>query len=200
MKSTALKMSLFGAVFSLGLAMLPLKANSHCDTESGPVAVAARNALQTGKFETVAIWVAETQSRELQERFQECLAVYRMGGQAKELAERYFMETAVRLHREAEGMSYTGLKPAQPLPRDIVEAEKALETGELKPLTNLLTTELEQETQKWFRSAVEAKKLRDQSLRSGREWVDAYVKYVIYVHGLHKTIKAGPAHGIGDDE
>jgi hypothetical protein len=28
--------------------------------------------------------------------------------------------------------------------------------------------------------------------------VDAYVKYVIYVHGLHQTIQAGPAHGVGE--
>jgi len=196
----ALRMVCVAMGCGLLLSSLAVKAHGHCDTESGPVAIAASKALQTGKFETVAIWVAEAQSQELQERFQECLSVYQMRGEAKKMAERYFMETAVRLHREAEGMSYTGLKPPQPLPQDVAEAEKALETGNVKPLTNLLSRELQQETQKWFRRALEARKLKDKSIRYGREWVDAYVKYVIYVHGLHKTIQAGPTHGVSHPE
>jgi len=155
----------------------------HCDTESGPVAVAARKALETG------------------ENFNESLVVYKMGGKAGALAKRYFMETAVRLHREAEGMSYSGLKPAQPLPIDVAKAEKALETGNLKPVTNLLSMELQKETQKWFQKAVDAKKkYRNERVDDGREWVDAYVKYVIYVHGLYLKIQAGPKHGIGHVE
>jgi transcriptional regulator with XRE-family HTH domain len=26
----------------------------------------------------------------------------------------------------------------------------------------------------------------------------AYVKYIVYVHGLYQKIQAGPAHGVGD--
>lgn len=172
---------------------------AHCDTESGPVAVDARKALETAKFKTVAIWVGKEQTQELQDNFEQALAVYRMGGKAEALAERYFTETAIRLHREAEGMSYTGLKPAQPLPRDIAKAEKALDTGNLKPVTDLLSGELQKEMQKWFKKALAAKKeYNGENLEAGREWVDAYVKYVIYIHGLHKAIKAGPKHGVGD--
>lgn len=124
-----------------------------------------------------------------------------MGGKAKTLAERYFTETAVRLHREAEGMSYTGLKPAQPLPADIAAGEKALETGDLKPVTDLLSAELEKETQKWFRQTLEARKnYKGDDVEAGRTWVDAYVKYVIYIHGIYKMIQSGPEHGVGHVE
>lgn len=171
---------------------------AHCDTESGPVAVAAKKALKSGDFKLVAIWVGDDQADELQTRFEQCLEVYQGGGEAQELAERYFMETAVRLHREAEGMSYTGLKPAMPLPPDIAAAEKALATSDLKPVTGLLSREMERGTGKLFRKALEAKKHKDESVQKGREWVDAYVKYVIYVHGLHQKIQAGPEHGVGE--
>lgn len=174
---------------------------AHCDAESGPVAVAARKALEAGEFNIIAIWVGEKQAKELRIRFEEALPVYNIGGKAKAFAERYFMETAVRLHREAEGMTYTGLKPALPLPPDVAKAEKALETGDLKPVTDLLYMELQKETQKWFRKALDAKKrYKGESVEAGRKWVDAYVKYIIYVHGLHKRIQAGPEHGVGHVE
>jgi hypothetical protein len=108
------------------------------------------------------------------------------------------METAVRLHRQAEGMTYTGLKPAQQLPEDIAKAEKALQTGNLKPVTTLLTETMQSKLQDVFDAAYNAKQNKEDSLEAGREWADAYVKYVIYVHGLYKTIQAGPAHGVGE--
>jgi hypothetical protein len=172
---------------------------AHCDTESGPTAMDARKALETGNFNIVAIWVGDEQTEELRNSFAQSLAVYRMGGKAKELAGRYFMETAVRLHREAEGMPFTGLKPAQPLPPVVGEAERSLDTGNLKPITDLLAAEMQKETQKWFQKALDAKNSYEgENVEAGREWVDAYVKYVIFVSGLYKTIEAGPAHGLGE--
>lgn len=195
------KPMLFMTVFMLLVAVLPGSVWAHCDMESGPVAIAARKAVETGEFDIIAIWVGERQAKELRVRFDEALAVYNIGGKAKAFAERYFMETSVRLHREAEGMTYTGLKPALPLPPDIVKAEKALDTGNLKPVTDLLYMELQKETQKWFQKALDAKKrYKGESVEAGRGWVDAYVTYVIYVHGLHKRIQAGPEHGVGHVE
>jgi len=174
-------------------------ASAHCDTESGPTAVDARKALETGDFKKVAIWVGDEQASELRDIFEKSIAVYKMGGKAKELAENYFMSTTVRLHREAEGMPFTGLKPAQPLPPVIAKAEKTLDEGNLKPVTDLLSAQLEKETQKWFQNALDAKKkYNGKNVEAGREWVDAYVKYVVYVNGLYKTIQAGPAHGVGE--
>jgi len=187
------------AALVLGLVLtLSGVARAHCDAENGPVAVAAKEALRRGEFDTVRIWVGEKQEAELRNRFEECREVRKSGGKAQELADRYFLETAVRLHREAEGMPYTGLKPAQPLPPDIAAAEKALEKGDASVVTGLLTEEARRQTQKWFDKALEAKKHRSESVEAGREWVDAYVKYVIYVHGVHQKIQAGPAHGVGE--
>lgn len=172
---------------------------AHCDTENGPVALDARKALETGDFNIAAIWVGEEQTQELRNSFEQSLAVYKMGGKAKELAERYFMSTTVRLHRQAEGMEFTGLKPAQPLPPIIAKAEKTLEDGNLKSITDLLYANLQKETEKWFQNARDAKEnYKGDNVEAGREWVDAYVKYVVYVSNLNKTIQAGPPHGVGE--
>ena len=182
----------------LAFALGATRVMAHCDAKNGPVAMDARKALSDVNFETVAIWVGQEQHKELHAAFDQAIDVYQMGDKAKELAEQYFMETAVRLHREAEGMTYTGLKPAQPLPKDIAKAERALDTGNLEPVTDMLTAEMKQKMQHLLKKARMAKQNKDKSLVAGRKWADAYVKYVIYVHGLYKTIQAGPAHGVGE--
>ena len=183
---------------SLLLVFSVFPASAHCDRENGPVAVAAKEALKTGNLSKVAIWIGEEQEEELRNKFRQSLSVYRKGGKSKELATEYFMSNTVRLHREAEGMPFTGLKPASPNALDIGIAEKALETGDIDPLQTLLKEELEKETSKWFQKALEAKKNKDKSVEAGRQWVDSYVKYIIYSHKLYQKIKAGPPHGVGE--
>jgi hypothetical protein len=182
----------------VGASVFVVAVYAHCDTMSGPVAVAARKALESGDIELVQIWVGQSQEKELGEKFRECLSVRKLGGQAKELADKYFIETVIRLHRQAEGMPFTGVKPAQPLPPDVAAAEKALQTGDIKVVTDLLSGEMKAGVQKWYDAAMQAKKHKDEDIEAGREWVDAYVKYVVFVHGLHLQIKAGPQHGIED--
>lgn len=178
------------------LALSGSTAWTHCDTMNGPVATAARKALEAGQFETIAIFVGEKQEKELRQRFGQCLTVYKMGGHAKQLAERYFLETAVRLNRKTQGIPFKGLKPAQPFTPDIAAAEKALETGELKPVTDLLSAELKKETEKWFKKATEVRKAKDESVAAGRKRLNAYYRYIIYVRGLYLAIQAGPKHGV----
>lgn len=171
--------------------------NAHCDRENGPVAKAAKKALKTSDFDKVVIWVGEEQEKELKQKYEKALAVYRNGGNSRELAEQYFMETAVRLHRAAEGFPFTGLKPASPNPPDIQAAEKALETGNFQPVVELLSGNLDNQTSKWFDKALKARQNKDKSIEAGRAWVDAYVKYIVFIHSLYQAIQEGPPHGVG---
>lgn len=181
-------------IFSLGAT----EVWAHCDRKNGPVAVASKEALQTGEFEKIQIWVGKEQEEELRQKFQQSLDVYKLGGESKELAVEYFMETAVRLHREAEGLPFTGLKEAQPNPKDIEAAEQALDSGNVDRVVNLLSDKMKEKVSHWFMQAREAQKEKDKSIQSGREWVDTYVRYITYIHGLYQTIEQGPPHGVGE--
>jgi hypothetical protein len=192
-----MRTTLGAAIVGVALVLLgPSTSMAHCDRENGPVAAAAREALETGNFAAVQVWVGKAQEAEFRARFDECLAVRRAGGKARVLADRYFLETAVRLHREAEGMPYTGLKPARPLPPDLQAAERALEQNDPDTVVSLLTGEVAKKVGEWFSQAAEARKQKDESVKAGRRWVDAYVKYIVYVHGLYQAIQAGPKHGV----
>lgn len=190
--------TLFASIFTFLLVFgLTFNSQAHCDRVNGPVAVAAKKALENGDLSYALIWVTAQQADELKSTFKQSLKVYNEGEASQELAERYFMENTVRLHRHAEGMPYTGLKPAQANSKDIQVAEEALESGNVAEVTDLLAQEIQQKMAELFTNAIAANNEKGQSVEAGRAWVDAYVQYIVYVHSLYQKIKAGPAHGVG---
>ena len=103
-------LSLLGALGML--AVTPARALAHCDGLDGPVVKAAQRALETRNAALVLIWVQEKDEREIQAAFEQTLAVRELSAQARQLADRFFFETLVRVHRAGEGAPFTGLKPA----------------------------------------------------------------------------------------
>ena len=115
------------AVVIVGLA--PSRAFAHCDGLDGPVVTAAQRALETRNPALVLIWVQEKDEREIQNAFEQTLAVRALGPQARALADRFFFETLVRVHRAGEGAPFTGLEPAGPASRARVVSEVAVDQG-----------------------------------------------------------------------
>jgi hypothetical protein len=88
----------------------------HCDTTSGPLIPEAKAALDKGDVTPVPKWIKKDNEAEVKAAFAKAAAVRAKGPEAKELADQYFLETLVRLHRAGEGAPYTGIKdePVEP--------------------------------------------------------------------------------------
>ena len=99
------------ALASAVLLLAPTAASAHCDGLDGPVVTAARKALESGNVNLVLIWVQKNDEAEIASAFQKTLSVRKLNAQVKDLADTYFFETLVRVHRAGEGEPYTGLKP-----------------------------------------------------------------------------------------
>ena len=84
----------------------------HCDSLDGPVVQAALRALDADNVDLVRPYVHESGEAELRQAFDLSRKARAQGPEAREVADRYFFETAVRIHRTGEGAAYTGLKPA----------------------------------------------------------------------------------------
>lgn len=188
MKNTDLKVSLT-ALAMLAVAFLaPHTAQAHCDGLDGPVVKAAQKALADGDVNLVLIWVQKTDETEIKHAFEKTLAVRKLNAAARELADVYFFETLVRIHRTGEGAPYTGLKPAgRDLGPAIPAGDKALETGNLEPVVKLLTEKIEHGLRAHFKAAVAKKKFDPRDVDAGRESVKTYVEYIHYVEGLHEA-------------
>lgn len=190
--------SLAAGVLATGaLVLLPLAgpAHAHCDTMDGPVVASARTALEKSSVTPVLRWVSKEHEGEIREAFAKVLALRSKTPEAADIADRWFLETLVRVHREGEGAPYTGLKPSGTDPGPgVLDADKALETGNGDALIKALTEVVAEGVKHRLHRAVEAKKHADESVEAGREFVEAYVQYVHYVEGLH-VAASGSAHG-----
>ncbi len=174
-------------------------ARAHCDTMDGPVVNTARMALEKGDVTSVLKWVRKKDEDEIREQFQKTLAARKQGKEAKELADRYFFETLVRIHRAGEGAPYTGLK-SEPVEPIIQAADKALDTGSSDQLVKHVTEAMAAGIRERFNRVKEAKKHADENVEKGREFVEAYVTFTHYVERLHMDAAAGGEHHGGAKE
>lgn len=194
MKRTHLKISLTGLAILAAAIFAPHTARAHCDGLDGPVVKAAQSALAAGNINLALIWVQKNDEPEIKRAFEKTLAVRKLDPEAKELADLYFFETLVRVHRAGEGAPYTGLKPAgRDLGPAIPAGDKALETGELEPLLDLLSAEMKHGLHERFSEALAKKKFARDDVEAGRAYVKAYVSYIHYVEGMHQAA-SGAVH------
>jgi hypothetical protein len=168
---------------------------AHCDTMDGPIIKNGQKALETGDINLVLMWIQKKDEAELKQAFQKAREVRKLNRAAKELADRYFLETFVRLHRAGEGAPFTGIKPAGTEFGPAVErADKALESGSIDDLLKLMTEALVRGIREHFERAMALKKHAGESVEAGREFAEAYVKYVHYVEKLYDDATAKTAH------
>ena len=185
------------SIFAVGFVFLimPAKVFGHCDEMDGPVVQAAQRALAKEDVNLILSWVQATYEAEIRKVFARTLAVRKLNAEARELADLYYFETLVRIHRAGEGAPYTGLKPAgRDLGPAIPAADKATETGALEPLVKLITSESANGIRERFQKVTAAKKFNAEDVKAGREYVKAYVEFVHYVEGLHESVQ-----GSGDE-
>ena len=186
------------AVFVVALTMAlpgPGTALAHCDGLDGPVIVDAKKALESGDVNLILIWVQKKDEAEIKKAFQKTLAVRKLNPEAKELADMYFFETLVRVHRAGEGEPYTGIKPAgRDLGPAIPAGDKAVADGKLDPLYRLLTERIHDGLHQKFELVMKKKNFRKDDVQAGREYVEAYVPFIHYVEALYEITTKG-AHG-----
>jgi hypothetical protein len=166
------------------LVLIPRRASAHCDTEDGPAVSDGRKALQTGNINHALKWILPEGESELRPIFDKAVKVRALGPDAAEVADRYFLENLVRIHRAGEGASYDGIKPTGTVldPR-VVAADAAMETGDLKPLMALIPADKHAELQRRFDAARTLKQFDVDDLDAGRAYIAAYVSFYKYAEG-----------------
>ncbi len=185
------------------LAFAPSAARAHCDTLEGPVVKDARVALDSGDMTPVLKWVKKDSEDEIASAFRKAVAVRAKGGAAKDLADTWFFETLVRVHRAGEGAPFTGLKPSGAnVSHAVVAADEAL-AGALpvETLTKRVSSMVADGIRERFAAVSEAKKGAATSVEAGRRYVQAYVEYVHYVERVAQLTSGGvhPPEGHAGD-
>lgn len=162
---------------------VPTRASAHCDTTKGPVVTAARAALDAGDPTLVLHWVRPEDESAVKSAFQQAMVVRRLGPDARALADRYFFETLVRIHRAGEGAPYTGLTEEDPEPI-IAATDRALALGSPDQLEHMLAAAMKSGLAERFAAARDARDFRAGDVVAGRGFVAAYVALTHWVEGM----------------
>jgi hypothetical protein len=167
----------------------------HCDSLDGPVVRAARRALEATDVSLVLPFVPETGDREVTEAFHKVIEARQGGPMAREVADRYFYETVVRLHRGGEGAPFTGLKPAGLDVGPVIPvAEKAIDSGDAAPLEVVLVSAVREQLARRFHHLEHLRGGAHRGVDGARAYVAAMLGLQVWAHGLYTFAQDG-GHG-----
>lgn len=161
---------------------------AHCDTMDGPLIADAKKAIMENNVNYALKWVFAANEKEIKDVFDQMMKVRGLSTDAKELSERYFFETLVRIHRAGEGVPYTGVKPSgTPIDEKVLAADKSIEAGNLLPLKDLITEEDIPELTKRFERVMSLKTFDVNDVEAGREYVESYVLFFKFAEGEEES-------------
>lgn len=185
--------------FAATVFVRPQAAEAHCDSVNGPVVGAAKEALVKGDVRLILPYVQPEAEVALTTAFNQAVKVRKLGGSAQQLAETYFFETAVRLHREGEGATYTGLKYDSDFGPALTAAEQALETDSPKEVARLLDETLAHGLAEKFEAVQAARKnaTRLGTVEAQRERAEAELIFEKYVLELYTAATGAAVHAEG---
>ncbi|WP_434994456.1 DUF6448 family protein [Arthrobacter sp. Ld5] len=167
----------------------------HCDSLDGPVVAAARRALDAADVGLVLPFVPSAAEAEVGAAFDAVLPVRGLSQEAREVADRLFFETVVRLHRTGEGAPYTGLKPAGlPVGPAIPLAERAIETGSADEVKEFLVAALSEQLDRRLALVGTLGAARGRSTGDARHYVEAMLGFEVYCNHVFRSLEA-PVHG-----
>lgn len=182
------------AAFGILTIALAGPAMAHCDSMDGPVVQDAQRAIAEQNVTPVLKWVTADDEAQIRTAFQMTLAVRGESDAARTLADRYFYETLVRVHRASEGEGFTGLKPAGSVDPAIAAADRALVTGDVEPLATELASAIRHSLETRFATAYEKRQTAEDSVEQGRDYVDAYVQFTHFAESAQHLVEAGASH------
>jgi hypothetical protein len=170
--------------FASLLVLKPAPARAHCDTLDGPVVRTAQAALTSGDVTPVLKWIRETGEPEIRAAFARALEVRKLSPAAAALADRFFFETLVRVHRAGEGEPFTGLQPAGVADSALAAADQAIANGRADALVANLVAHLQGKLLAEFKELSERRAHMNDSVAAGRVYVEAYVTFIHHYERL----------------
>ncbi|EPS4444480.1 DUF6448 family protein [Escherichia coli] len=185
-KQKKTRTSLCASIMFLAGMTVSTTAFAHCDSMDGPVITEAKSALQARDVTPLLKWVPENREDDVRKAFDETMSKQGSSQTSQEKAQQKLFTTLVRIHREAEGASFTGVKSAGHIPVIVQEADAALRTNSVDSLVAKVTANIEHAIREKFTKAELSKQQANQSVKQGREYVNDYIHYVHFVEEINE--------------
>lgn len=168
---------------------------AHCDTMEGPLITDAKKAISMNNVNIVLKWVPAASEAEIKNAFSQIMKVRVLNDDAKDIADKYFFDTLVRIHRTGEGVAFTGVKPVGvPIDEKVKAADKSIEVGSLTPLKGLVAKDDMPELKERFEKVMSLKNFDVNNVDAGRKYIEAYVEFFKFAEGEAAHASEGCGH------
>lgn len=167
---------------------------AHCDSYDGPVIKDALKALDQNNVQLVLKWIEPQQEKEIIPLFDKTYRLKNEDTQVYAIVEKHFLETLVRLHREMEGATFTGLKPAGSMTPLVEMADNSIANKNVEDVVKTVTNHLEQVLRERYATVAKLSKTKDNSVEQGREYVHAYVQFTHTLEALEHILHEDISH------
>lgn len=170
---------------------------AHCDSYDGPVIKDALKALDQNNVQLVLKWIEPQQEKEIISLFDKTYSLKNGDQEVYSIVEKHFLENLVRLHRETEGEPYTGLKPAGSMTPLVAMADNSIAKDNVDEVINTVTTHLEQVLRERYAKVAKLSKVKDNSVKEGKDYVHTYVQYTHTLEALEQLLHGPISHSGG---
>jgi hypothetical protein len=152
---------------------------------------AAAQALDRENVDLVLPFVRESGEDELRRAFDLARKARTQGSDAREVADRYFFETAVRIHRAGEGAPFTGLKPAGLDVGPVIPiAEAAIAAGDPAPLADFLAAAVRDSTLGRYAEMNALRPDGESTVAETRDYVERMLGLQVWAHKLYERTRS----------
>lgn len=189
-----LKLKMRSILLVFALILTSISGFAHCDSYDGPVIKDALKALDQNNVQLVLKWIEPQQEAEIISLFDKTYSFRNQDKQVYAIVEKHFLETLVRLHREMEGASFTGLKPAGSMTPLVEMADNSIAERDVEKVVKTVTQHLEQVLRERYATVAKLSKTKDDSVEQGRKYVHAYVQYTHTLEHLEHLLHGEISH------
>ena len=164
----------------------------YMDSMSGPLVKAAEKALEMENVKFVLPYVSSQDEEELKDAFEKTLLVRELSSDAAELADYWFFETAVRLHRKEENKSYTGIKSSGSDWGPILpKINQAIDSENPDELLNFLSNFIGEDLNGRFEEVISKKDYDPNDVEEAREYINSLSEFIKFTSKLYNYMEKG---------
>ena len=167
---------------------------AHCDSMDGPVIKDAQRAIEMSDITPVLKWVSAKDEDAVKQVFTLTTSTRGQSEAVQKIADNYFFETLVRIHRASEGEGFAGLKPAGSVEPAVAATDRALVEGNIDQLADKIAAAVRDGIKQRFDKAYEGQSSAEESVDLGRKYVKAYVALTHFIEAIHHTVSHGASH------
>ena len=179
-----------GAVVLLCVLNEAVGATTPCKYVDGPAIEDGKAALETGDVTPALKWVSKSDECVITSLFAKVVVLRGKGPEAKELADQYFIDTLVRLHRVVvRDAPYYGIGDPSVDPV-LALVDKAMADKSADEMTKKVNELVAVSICQKFTALLELKRNKDKSIESGRKYAEAHGNFINYLRGVHDAVVA----------